>query len=282
MLGTAVAATFAGFDGEVRTTTRKGSESLSPFKNLFFDALTDDIESVGEFLEEGDFIINCIGVIKPYIKDSNQEQRKNALLINSLFPHKISVFAETKKIKVIQIATDCVYSGLVGGYDENSAFDALDVYGKTKSLGEIPSASMMHLRVSIIGPEVGRSTSLLEWVINQEQAATISGFTDHNWNGVATHQFGKICRGIIEKDNFNAGVYHVVPGDVVSKFKLVSMIAEQFGRSDIKVVPKPSGTTIDRTLTSIKPEANQRLWKDAGYSTAPTIEAMIQEISIQR
>jgi hypothetical protein len=60
------------------------------------------------------------------------------------------------------------------------------------------------------------------------------------------------------------------------------MIAAAFGRSDINIIPKPSGTTIDRTLTSIKPEANELLWKDAGYSTPPTIEAMIQEISMQR
>jgi dTDP-4-dehydrorhamnose reductase len=179
---------------------------------------------------------------------------------------------------VIQIATDCVFSGQKGSYLESEAHDALDVYGKSKSLGEVPNASMMHLRVSIIGPEVGRSTSLLEWVRNQPNGAQIFGFTDHLWNGVTTSHFGKLARGIIESDLFEAGVFHVVPGNRLPKNKLVEKIASVFGRDDIQVQPKPSGNTVDRTLETNDPSFNSSLWAAAGYPTPPTVEQMLEEI----
>ena len=50
-------------------------------------------------------------------------------------------------------------------------FDALDVYGKTKSLGEIPDANVMHLRCSLIGPELGRNSLFFEWVRQQPHGA---------------------------------------------------------------------------------------------------------------
>ena len=40
-------------------------------------------------------------------------------------------------LKVIQIATDCVFDGLKGNYTEDDKHNAIDVYGKTKSLGEV-------------------------------------------------------------------------------------------------------------------------------------------------
>ena len=55
--------------------------------------------------------------------------------------------------RVLQIATDCVYSGAQGAYVETDLHDALDVYGKTKSLGECQEPNVYHLRCSIIGPE---------------------------------------------------------------------------------------------------------------------------------
>ena len=137
---------------------------------------------------------------------------------------------------------------------------------------------MMHLRVSIIGPEVGRSTSLLEWVRNQPDGAQIFGFTDHVWNGVTTTHFGKIAKGIIESNLFKAGVFHLIPGNRLPKDKLVQKIATVFGRDDIVIQPKASGNTVDRTLETIDAGFNEKLWGAAGYDMPPTIERMIREI----
>jgi dTDP-4-dehydrorhamnose reductase len=280
MLGSAVIREFEGFEGEVLVSTRTQKLDSLPedMKHVQFDASRDDLDKALGDLGKIDFVVNCIGIIKPHINDADDKQRLNAIQINSLFPQQLSDWAAKGGAKIIQIATDCVFSGATGGYVETDAHDALDVYGKSKSLGEVPNDSMMHLRVSIIGPEKGRSTSLLEWVRNQPKDAKIFGFTDHLWNGVTTSHFGKIARGIIEHKKFRPGVAHLVPGDKLSKDKLVAEIAGVFDRGDIVVEPKASGAKVDRTLDTSDKDFNKSLWKAAGYNNPPTVAQMIREI----
>jgi dTDP-4-dehydrorhamnose reductase len=179
--------------------------------------------------------------------------------------------------KVLQIATDCVFSGREGNYTEFSIKEPLDVYGKTKLAGE--NLETMNIRCSIIGPDV-KSSSLFEWIRTQPNGATIQGYTDHYWNGVTTKVFAKLLKGIIETNSWQSGTFHFVPKDSVSKFELVSLIAKRLGRSDLKVVEKETGNKVDRTLATNFPDLNQNLWKLAGYSEIPTIEQMVNDISL--
>lgn len=280
MLGQGVLRAFSGFAGNLCATTRDGRspEAVTPISTFGFNAITQRIEDLSNHFLPGTLIVNCIGVIKPYIHDDNQLERDTAIRVNSVFPYHLASFAESNGHQVIQIATDCVYSGKRGQYCESDEQDALDVYGKSKALGEVPSPNMMHIRASIIGPEAGRSSSLFEWVRNQPIGATIGGFTDHVWNGITTFSFGKIARGIAETDGFEAGTFHLIPGNIVTKESLVRSIATICGREDIQVEPRESGTRVDRTLSTLHSDLNGKLWRDAGYSTPPTIEEMLSEI----
>jgi dTDP-4-dehydrorhamnose reductase len=278
MLGSAVLKEFSTFQGELIATTRAGTELVSNpnVRFLKFDAATDDLDST--FSMPIDFVVNCIGIIKPYINDSDPKQTETAFEINGAFPNRLETWASKNGAKVIQIATDCVFSGSKGDYLESSEHDALDVYGKSKSLGEASGPSMMHLRVSIIGPEVAKSSSLLEWVRNQPKDAEISGYTDHFWNGITSLHFAKIARGIIENGIFEPGVFHVLPRDSVTKSELVSLIAKYLGRSDIKVNPTATGANINRTLDTSNPAKNKTLWLSAGYESPPSIEQMVSAL----
>ena len=277
MLGSAVLKEFSTFQGDLIATTRSGTSLVtdSNVKILKFDAAADDLDST--FSMPIDFVVNCIGIIKPYINDSDTNQTETAFEINGAFPDRLETWATKRGAKVIQIATDCVFSGSKGNYLETNEHDALDVYGKSKSMGEAKGDSMMHLRVSIIGPEVDRNSSLLEWVRNQPKNAEISGFTDHFWNGVTSMHFARIARGIIENDLFEAGVFHVVPQDSVTKCELVTLIAKYLGRSDIKVIPTATGAIINRTLDTKFQAKNKAFWLVAGYEAPPTIEQMVSE-----
>jgi dTDP-4-dehydrorhamnose reductase len=278
MLGSAFLKEFLDFQGELIATTRTGRSLVagSNVSFLKFDAATDDLDST--FSMPIDFVINCIGIIKPYINDSDPKQTETAFEINGAFPNRLEAWASKQGAKVIQIATDCVFSGSKGDYLESSEHDALDVYGKSKSLGEASGPSMMHLRVSIIGPEVAKSSSLLEWVRNQPKDAEISGYTDHFWNGITSFHFAKITRGIIENEIFEPGVFHVLPQDSVTKNQLVGLIAEYLGRSDIKVNPTATGANINRTLDTSNPAKNKALWLSAGYESPPSIAQMVSEL----
>ena len=122
---------------------------------------------------------------------------ERAIRINALFPHQLARAAHRHGVRLIQIATDCVFSGSRGKYTEADDHDALDVYGKTKSLGELHVPGALNIRCSIIGPEGKGRTSLMEWFLAQPAGSTVNGFTHHLWNGVTTLQFARLCERII-------------------------------------------------------------------------------------
>ncbi len=253
-----------------------GTSRNSDPEFIQFEATKGDISVLLKQTEPA-WIINCIGVIKPYIDQNNPGSIENAIRINSEFPFLLASAAEKIGAKVIQIATDCVYSGVIGSYRESDLHDATDVYGKTKSSGEVPAFNVMHLRVSIIGPEVGRSTSLLEWFRNQPNGARLNGFTDHIWNGVTTHVFGKICLGVIKNNSFRPGPHHLIPKDNVTKAELLRIFVRAFNRPDIVISDHVNPVGIDRTLVTDDLEFNNILWRQAGYASPPTIEEMVFE-----
>lgn len=253
---------------EIYSTSRAEMEG-----KIQFDATKDSISDLASKIKP-DWILNCIGVIKPYIKEDEEKTVLNAIKINSEFPY---VLANASKAKVIQIATDCVYSGAKGQYIESDVHDAQDVYGKTKSLGEAPHENIIHLRVSIIGPELGRSTSLLEWFRSQPKNAQVNGFTDHFWNGITTHHFAKIAMGIIVNEFRDLSKTHIVPKGLITKSDLLHQFSKAYNRKDIKIKEVVSNMRIDRTLDTINPEINRKLWRLAGYEEIPTVAQMVQE-----
>jgi dTDP-4-dehydrorhamnose reductase len=272
MLGSACLKVFGSDKSfEVFATSRKpGGQHVS------FDAKKSDLTILfNEY--RPNWIINCIGIIKPHINEMSPDSIQNAIKINSQFPADLAAAAKKNKTKIIQIATDCVYSGERGMYTESDLHDATDVYGKTKSLGEVPSENVMHLRSSIIGPEVGRATSLLEWFRNQPKNAHINGFSDHLWNGITTHHFAKVSLGIVKSNCFSQGVHHIIPSNIVTKAHLLNIFSETYNRKDIKINEIISSNHVDRTLSTNQKEFNLNIWELAGYNSPPTIAEMVNE-----
>jgi len=224
------------------------------------------------------WIINAIGITKPLVRDDNPEQIETAISVNSLLPHALGRRAASVGARVLQIATDCVYSGSKGMYRESDTHDALDVYGKTKSLGESFQPNVHHLRCSIIGPEPKDFKFLLEWFLRQPRTGQVNGFTNHRWNGVTTLHFAKACLGIISRGISLTHLQHVVPNDPLPKSEMLKVFASVYGREDIRVQDVEAKSVIDRTLATDCEERNRALWQAAGYDHPPTVKQMIEEL----
>jgi len=276
MIGAGVVAALESAGVQVLKTSRNPTSATT----LKFEAGSDSLDSLMAFLQPGDYVFNGIGLIKQRIKEDSIEDRQRAIAFNADFPHRLAKTAEAKGIRVLQVATDCVYEGTLGNYAESSKHDASDVYGKTKSLGEVPSPALMHLRCSVIGPETGASLSLFEWVRNQPANAQLTGYTDHLWNGVTSAAFGRIIVGIVTNDHFTPGLQHLVTASVVSKANLVRAIAARCGRNDITVTEAKTAKPVDRTLQTEHPDRNESLWKAAGYAAIPSVEQLVAEMPI--
>src|SRR3989338_797157 len=242
------------------------------------DAEDDSYASALSILEDYGWVINAIGVIKQFIRDDNPVEVERAIRVNALFPHRLARKARETGARVLQIATDCVYSGREGRYTEEAPHDPLDVYGKTKSLGEARSDIVFHLRCSIIGPELKNHVSLLEWFLKQPLGAKLTGFTNHRWNGVTTLHFARICQGIIKSDLKLPYLHHVIPGGEKTKAEMLEEFAAKYGREDIKIARGEAVNVIDRTLSSRNEILNRSVWEAAGFRRPPGIPDMIVEM----
>jgi dTDP-4-dehydrorhamnose reductase len=137
----------------------------------------------------------------------------------------------------------------------------------------------MNIRTSIIGREIRHHKSLWDWVIGQEDGASVNGFTNHLWNGVTTLAFAKLVNGIMLENLFQASTQHVIPKNLITKDILLQTILKNESRSDVKVNPIESSVQINRTLSTRNQNLTQKLWLSAGYQDVPTIEHLIEEFS---
>ena len=246
---------------------------------LKFNALVDDIEKLVESTNPK-YVINCIGRIKPTIDEDSPESVFQAKQINSNLPKQLEALSSSSGLEIIQIGTDCVFSGKKGLYTIDDEYDANDVYGRTKADGEIDSGKKMLLRTSIVGPEVKPGQSLLNWFLELDKESEVNGFENHMWNGITTLAFAKIVKGVILNNIYTSKVIHLTPKDLVSKYELLSLFSTSFGRKDIDIIPTNADHVIDRTLLSDSSLDNEKIWNIAGYDDVPTISELVKELSI--
>lgn len=243
-------------------------------KTFIFDAYDISQLEKQEFIDlKIDYIINCIGITKPFSKDNDPEGVVRAIKINADFPWELAKYAKKYNIRILQIGTDCVYSGKKGMYNEDDLHDPNDVYGKSKSLGEVFDGTTLIIRGSIIGPEFKKETTFLfEWFLNQPVGGEIGGYEHHIWNGLTTLQFAQICEKIIETNSFDkivniSYIQHFTPNTVVNKFELMNIFNEVFEKKlKINKVNLPN-QKIDRTLAT-KHHILEDLYQKSDIKTA--------------
>lgn len=257
---------------DVRVTLRQERNAYREF-GLFTESnsytgidvrVTDRLVSVfADFHPEA--VINAVGVVK---------QRRDGLdpipnlEINALLPHRLAALCTAIGAHLIHISTDCVFSGRTGGYTENDEPDPIDVYGHSKLLGEVIAPGCITLRTSIIGPELWRKTSLLEWFLAQKGRAT--GYKNAIFSGMTTIEMSRIMERLITSFPKSAGIYHV-SSEPISKFDLLTLIRDKFGLA-IELAADEK-FRCNRSLDST------RFRQDFDY-TPPNWETMIDELAV--
>lgn len=223
-----------------------------------------------------DYIINCAGIIKPHVDEKNKSSILNAIKVNSEFPHIISEIFP--KSKIFQIATDCVFSGTKGNYTEDDFHNATDIYGKTKSLGEVKNNNFFNLRTSIIGKELDGKFSLIEWFLNSKKNSTLNGFDNHMWNGITTVAFANFVLTLINKEIKVPNFIHIIPKNMVTKFEMLMNFRKFFLRNDLKVNKVNAKVAINRTLNTKYSKLVFKIWKESKYKKIPSFKDMLKEI----
>jgi dTDP-4-dehydrorhamnose reductase len=147
---------------------------------------------------EDSIVVNCIGKIK-------QKTVQTAELIwsNTILPLELNRTLK-KSHFLIHPSTDCVFAGnQIAPYNVDDKPDAQDVYGWSKSLGEIALSNRENtliFRVSIIGPDIYSSKGLLSWFLNYNDSSELYGFSNHYWNGITTLEWCERLNHLVESD----------------------------------------------------------------------------------
>lgn len=210
--------------------------------------LVDSRNKMLEILQEGDIVINCIGITNKRTDLPDTDM----YIVNSIFPHIIDRVCFSKNCHFIHASTDCVFKGDIGGYTNASVKDNDDSYGLSKSIGEEIKGSV--IRVSIIGDENKRQTNLVSWLKSQREGK-VYGYTDHYWNGITCLKWAQIVSDIIEKKDYWSGVriYHSTykGNNYITKAELLKCLDKYYSLC-IQVVDTKSGKNIDRTMYGIQ------------------------------
>ena len=214
-----------------------------------------------------DVILNCIGIVKQ-IREADDSIK--SIEINSLFPHKLAAMCNTNNYRLIHLSTDCVFSGEKGNYTEEDKTDPVDLYGRTKLLGEVTTGNVLTIRTSMIGQELNTNHGLLEWFLSQQEREA-KGYTNAVFSGFTTKALSIILKEIISKHSDLKGLYHV-SSEPISKFNLLMLIKKKMGL-DIEITPDED-FYCDRSLDSSK------FRKEFSY-TPPSWEKMIDELVIE-
>ena len=189
-------------------------------------------------------VINCIGVIKQL---DSSEDPLIVLPINSVLPHRLAKLSEIIDARFLHVSTDCVFSGDKGNYNETDFADARDLYGRSKFLGEVNHHHCITLRTSIIGHEISKNISLVDWFLSQTEP--VHGYKNAIFSGLPAVEIARIIMQYILPFPNLSGVYHLAASPI-SKYDLLCLIANEY-KKNIKIIPNDI-VKIDRSLNASK------------------------------
>jgi dTDP-4-dehydrorhamnose reductase len=238
--------------------------------NAYFNVNVLDLDNLQNILEEfgPEFVINATGVIK---QSNIAQSAAPTIELNALFPHKLLKLCEKINAKLIQFSTDCIFSGTKGSaYLESDTSDALDMYGRTKSLGEVESNNSLTLRKSVIGLELAQEKyGLIEWFLAQQ--GRVKGFRKAIYTGVTVIELARILNFILTNHKDMCGIWNIASSSI-DKFTLLSKLAEKLGRNDIEIIPNDD-FICDRSLDASK-------FLTATEYKIPDWDSMLDELAV--
>lgn len=190
-------------------------------------------------LDSESVVINCAGRLPP----SNAIE---SVLTNALGPHVLANALVPRKIPMIQISTDCVFSGWVRQRapcrhlpDETPNPDSL--YGRTKLAGEVDSPLVWNVRTSFVGPDHG----LWSWIASREDNETVEGWSEAWWSGSTVWAVADALIQMAANLPPRHRTLHLATSQPITKLEAVTQIAAYL-KKPLRIVP--TAHRLDRSL----------------------------------
>ena len=265
-----------GADHDLWATTTDAGADLLAISHLATDRLLSGFDALSPAdLEQAfavvkpDVVINAIGIVKQSHLMADSEL---TIAINASLPHRLQHLAQQHGGTLIHLSTDCVFSGKTGMYTEDDLPDAVDLYGRSKLLGETDLDESLTLRTSMIGAEIRHRLGLLEWLFAQPPGE-VPGFTNAHFSGLPTIVLAQTIGRLIDEGLLLRGCFHVA-SDRISKFELLELVTRAMD-GPWRIVPNPS-LEVDRSLNGSRFHTTTGI----GFPSWPElVEVMVADIN---
>jgi dTDP-4-dehydrorhamnose reductase len=180
-------------------------------------------------------IVNCVGLTP---RRTDGADTIAAIRLNALLPHLLAQWARKSGCRLITISTDCVFDHEPGGFVESSPTSALDIYGRTKALGEVSDDLAVTLRTSFVGRELGTHTELLEWFLGHT-GGEVSGYGNVWYSGVPVQTVAEVILKLATTHRDIVGIHHLAAHEPITKLDLLRVANDVFD-AKVNIVPDPS------------------------------------------
>ena len=189
-----------------------------------------------------DAIVNAVGIVK---QRAAAKEHIPSVEVNALFPHELARVAAAAGARLVHLSTDCVFSGRKGRYVEGDVPDPVDLYGRTKLIGEVgDSPHCLTLRTSIIGLELATREGLVEWFLAQR--GRIRGFRRAIYSGLTTPEMARAIDHFLRLDPGLCGTWHLA-SEPIDKHALLSSLLARLQPREVQIEPD-DGFACDRSL----------------------------------
>lgn len=234
MLGTALVTHLSKTHKIFATSRSKSVES----KNIEWDCFDlTNIALLHKWLNKikPDVVIHCAAIVNVDLCEENADL---ATQLHFETTKAMANYLDCNNGRLIYISTDSVFGGEKQmAYSESDLVAPLNIYAKTKLMGEKPVQSMNNgliLRTNIIGWTKEGGTSFSEWMLKGLiDNAPLNLFYDVYFSPLNVYDLSRIIEKILKVPI--SGLYHCASSDSISKYDFGKEMAKIFHLSDLNI-----------------------------------------------
>lgn len=235
-------------------------------RNAFGDVDVRDAGTVRAVLDafRPDAVVNTVAIV-PQRADGGDFVAN--LEVNAFFPHRLAQMCAGLGARLVHISTDSVFSGARGSYREADRPDPVDLYGRSKLVGEAAGERVLVLRTALVGTGLTRRTGLIDWFLQQQ--GRVNGYRGAILSGLTAKELARVIERLVSRHPQAAGLFHL-GADAISKHDLLRRLRD-LGSSTAEIVPDDK-VRVNRSLDS------SRFRAMFSYSP-PSWDEMLEELA---
>ena len=240
-----------------------GTYNLRDPKFNFANSIQLDVknfEKVKDLIQKikPDVIINTCALNNvDYCEKHPDEAEK----INVNFVEELNKNIKSLNSKLIQLSTDSIFDGTKkAGYTENDKPNPINIYGKTKLLGEkitlensenlVVRASVLYgwlpNFLSILNSSSMKPTNFGQWLIKKLQSKEITNIiTDEISSPIIADDFANSILHLIEKEE--KGIFHSGPKEEITRYNFSIKLAKILNL-DLNLIHPTSNLKLNRNV----------------------------------